>query len=165
MDKECNSITLWRFIIADYRMLICHSFFGYIFLLLFLRLLFPFRNTLNILLYMPKKIYADTRQTSKWMIWKTKNMFCWILNHWKILMCTRIINILILKKVWYMIMILYWWYIKMTTYSIIFLLGSIAIKGCWFLEYFGKYLFLLRIMYGITTYGISKMWSKKNEKA
>ena len=58
-------------------------FFGYIFLLLFLRLLFSFRNTLNILLYMPKKIYADTRQTSKWMIWKTKNMFCWILDHWK----------------------------------------------------------------------------------
>ena len=83
MDKECNSITLLWFIIADYRMLICHSFFGYIFLLLFLRLIFSFRNTLNILLYMPKKIYADTRQTSKWMIWKTRNMFCWILNHWK----------------------------------------------------------------------------------
>ena len=93
MDKECNSITLWRFIIADYRMLICHSFFGYIFLLLFLRLLFSFWNTLNILLYMPKKIYADTRQTSKWMIWKTRNMFCWILNHWK-----NRWNVLIFKK-------------------------------------------------------------------
>ena len=136
-------------------MLICHSFFEYIFSSFFLSSVyfFFFWNTLNILLYMPKKIYADTRQTSKWMIWKTQNMFCWILKQWN-------------NRCEYMFDTWLWFHsISKWQHIQLFFLGSIAIKGCWFLEYSGKYLFLLRIMYVITTYGISKMWNKKNEKA